>query len=66
MDVRHPRFTPIEVVFYGVLSSETEKVVQFFPTREQAEAMIAGVLEDAPELAELLEVVPIEFSVEPN
>ena len=55
-----------QVVFYGVVSFETEKVVQFFPTREEAEAMIAGVLEDAPELAEALEVVPVEFSTEPN
>lgn len=54
------------MVFYGVVSAETEKVVQFFPTREEAEAMVAGVLEDAPELAELLEVVPIEFSTEAN
>ena len=66
VDVRRPRFTQIRVVFYGVVSFETEKVVQFFPTRAEAEAMIAGVLEDAPELAEVLAVVPVEFSTEPN
>jgi hypothetical protein len=54
------------VVFYGVVSAETDKVVQFFPTRAEAEAMVVGVVEEAPELAELLEVVPIEYSTEPN
>ena len=60
------RFTQVGVVLYGVVSAETEKVVLFFPTREEAEAMIVGVLKDAPELAELLAVVPVEFSTEPN
>jgi len=54
------------VVFYGVVSAQTEKVVQFFATREEAESMIAGVLEQAPELAGSLDVVPVEFPTEPN
>ena len=53
-------------MFYGVVSRETEKIVQFFPTREEAEAKVARVLEAAPELAELLRVVAVEFSTEPN
>ena len=54
------------MVFYGVVSFEAKKIVQFFPTREEAEAVVEGVLKEAPELAELLEIVPVEFSTEPN
>lgn len=61
----HRRFTQTYMVFYGI-GSATGKLVQFFRTQEEAEAKIASVLEDAPELAERLEVVPIEFSTEPN
>jgi hypothetical protein len=54
------------VLFYGVVSAETQRVVQFFQTREEAEALIAGVLEEAPELSGLLEVAAVEFSVGRN
>jgi hypothetical protein len=35
------------VLFYGVVSAQTEKVVEFFLEREAAEAMIGEVREDA-------------------
>lgn len=54
------------MVFYGVVSADTKRVVQFFQTREEAEALIAGVLEEAPELRGLLDVAPVEFSVGRN
>jgi len=38
------------MLFYGVVSAQTEKVVEFF--REAAEVMIGEVREDEPALAE--------------
>ena len=39
---------PALVLFYGVVSARTEKVVEFFLEREAAEAMIGEVREDEP------------------
>ena len=41
------------VLFYGVVSVQTEKVVEFFIEREAAEAMIREVREDEPLLARI-------------
>jgi hypothetical protein len=49
------------VLFYGVVSAQTEKVVEFFLEREGAEVMIAEVREDEPVLAEVLRVEAIEL-----
>jgi hypothetical protein len=49
------------VFFYGVISAQTEKVVEFFLEREAAEAMIDEVREDEPLLAEELRVEAIEL-----
>jgi len=54
------------MALYGVVSAETEQVVEFFSTRERAEAMIRDVEEDDPELAEPLRVEPVEFDAAPN
>jgi hypothetical protein len=40
------------VLFSGVVSAQTEKVVEFFLEREAAEVMIGEVREDEPALAE--------------
>ena len=40
------------MLFYGVVSARTEKVVEFFLEREAAEAMIDEVREDEPLLAQ--------------
>ena len=45
----------------GVVSAQTEKVVEFFVEREAAEAMIGEVRGDEPELAEELRVEAIEL-----
>jgi hypothetical protein len=45
----------------GVVSAQTERVVEFFLEREAAEAMIDEVREDEPLLAEELRVEAIEF-----
>jgi hypothetical protein len=47
--------------FYGVVSAQTEKVVEFFLGREAAEAMICEVREDEPALAESLRAEAIEL-----
>jgi hypothetical protein len=49
------------VLLYGVVSAQTEKVVEFFLRREAAEAMIRVVREDEPVLAEELRVEAIEL-----
>jgi hypothetical protein len=48
------------VLFYGVVSAQTEKVVEFFLEREAAGAMIRDVRVDEPLLAEELRVEGIE------
>jgi hypothetical protein len=49
------------VLFYGVVSAQTEKVVEFFLDREATETMIQEVREDEPLLAEELRVEAIEL-----
>jgi len=51
------------MLFYGVVSAQTEKVVEFFVDREPAEAMIREVREDEPVLAEDLRVAAIELGL---
>jgi hypothetical protein len=50
-----------DVLFYGVVSSQTERVVESFLEREAAEGMIREVREDEPVLAEELRVEAIEL-----
>ena len=50
----------LAVLFYGVVSAQTEKVVECFLKRDAAEAMIGEVREDEPVLAEVLRVEAIE------
>ena len=49
------------MLFYGVVSAKTEKVVDFFLERGAAEAMIGEVREDEPLLAEDLRVEAIDL-----
>ena len=51
------------MLFYGVVSAQTEKVVEFFLEREAAETMIRDVREDEPELAVNLRVEAIELDL---
>ncbi len=46
----------------GVVSAQTEKVVEFFLERDAAEAMIDEVREDEPALAEDLRIEVIELA----
>ena len=52
---------PGDVLFYGVVSAQTEGFVEFFLERDAAEAMIGEVREDEPVLAEDLRVEAIEL-----
>jgi hypothetical protein len=49
------------VLFYGVVSAQTEKVVEFFLERKAAEAMMRKVREDELVLAGDLRVEAIEL-----
>jgi hypothetical protein len=49
------------VLFYGVVSAQTEKVVEFFLEREAGEGIIGEVRGDEPVLAEELRVEGIEL-----
>jgi hypothetical protein len=49
------------VLYYGVVSAQTEKVIEFFLEREAAEAMIGEVREDEPLLATDVRVEAIEL-----
>jgi hypothetical protein len=49
------------MVFYGVVSAETERVIEFFLAPEEAEGFIAEVEGDEPETAAWLRVESVEF-----
>ena len=47
--------------FWAVVSDEIDRVIEFFPTRWQAERMLAKVLWDEPDWNGILRVEKIEF-----
>jgi hypothetical protein len=49
------------VFFWAVVSDEIDRVIEFFPTRWQAERMLAKVLWDEPDWRGVLRVEKIEF-----
>jgi hypothetical protein len=55
-----------EICFYGVVSSQTETALELFLEREQAEAFIAEVEEDQPELADELCIEEISLDSNAN
>ena len=50
----------IRVLFYGVVSAQTEKVVEFFLEHEAAEAMIGEVREDEPSRDLRVEAIEVD------
>lgn len=46
--------------FWAVVSDEINRVIELFPTRRQAERMIAEALQDEPEQG-ILRVEQVEF-----
>jgi hypothetical protein len=49
------------VFFWAVVSDEIDRVIEFFPTRWQAERMLAKVIWDEPDWRGVLRVEKIEF-----
>jgi Tic22-like family len=49
------------VLVHAVVSAETEKAVETFVRREDAEPFLEEVRGDDPELAELLRLEPVEL-----
>jgi hypothetical protein len=49
------------MVLWAVVSDEINQVIEFFPTRWQAETMLAEALSDEPGWPGILHVEKIEF-----
>jgi hypothetical protein len=57
----------VERIFFGLVDrrlagSELGEVIEFFPTREQAEQVLRKVLTDEPDLENDLDIVEIDLS----
>jgi hypothetical protein len=49
------------MIFSAVVSDEINQVIEFFPTRRQAERMVGEALQDEPGWSGILRVEKIEF-----
>jgi hypothetical protein len=49
------------MIFYGIVSTKTERVVEFFLERDAAEAITVEVRGDDPDLADVLCVEEVEL-----
>jgi hypothetical protein len=47
--------------FWAVVSDEIEQVIEFFPTRREAERMVADALQDEPDWRNILRVEKLEL-----
>jgi hypothetical protein len=47
------------VLWWGIHDRSTERVVEFFLSRDEAEETLEAILGDEPEWASILEVVPL-------
>jgi hypothetical protein len=52
-----------EVIFYGIVREQTSYSIELFVDRDDADAFIAEVRGDDPELASLLHVEEVDFSL---
>ncbi len=50
------------MVFYAVVSDEIRCVIEFFPTRWEAERRLAWVLCNEPDWRDILDVEPTSFA----
>ena len=48
------------MIFYAVVSGEIHQVIEFYRTPAEAEAMVELVLEDEPDLEDVLWVEPVD------
>jgi hypothetical protein len=51
---------------YGIASKQSKDVDEFFVTRGEAERALEQVLQDEPDLAEMLYVTEIDFGLSAN
>jgi hypothetical protein len=49
------------VFLWAVVSDEINRVIEFFPTRWQAERMLEEALRDEPDWSRILRVEKVEF-----
>jgi hypothetical protein len=57
----------LAVLYWAVVSSEIEQTIELFPTRAEAEEMLALVLRDEPDCRDVLRIEPLELgSDSPN
>jgi hypothetical protein len=54
------------VLVYGIASSVSRDVDDFYPTQAEAEATLAEILADEPDLVGTLWVEPFELDLSPN
>jgi hypothetical protein len=57
---------PSAVFLYAVVSSRSERVVEFFSSRADADEFIAKVRDEEPDHAARLRVATFELMVSPN
>jgi hypothetical protein len=50
------------VLLWGIADAQVEKVVLFFPTRQEAEHELSLMLADEPSWKEILSLVFVDFS----
>ncbi len=50
------------MIFYGLTHSSARKVIEFYASREEAEATLREILIDEPDWRELLAIVPVKFA----
>lgn len=54
------------VILYGIASTQSKDVDEFFVTRGEAERVLEEVLQDEPDFVGVLYVAEISFELSPN
>jgi hypothetical protein len=54
------------VILYGIASSLSRDVDDFYPSREEAEATLAEIVADEPDLEGALWIEPVAFDLSSN
>jgi hypothetical protein len=50
------------MLYWAVVSAQSEQAIKLFPTRDEAEEMLALVLEDEPGWQDVLRIEPLKVS----
>jgi hypothetical protein len=54
------------VILYGIASTQSKDVDEYFITRDEAERALEQVIQDEPDFASVLYVAEIDFELSPN